>query len=59
MSSGTELHSPERGSPMYQPNKCIICQKSKRCPVTSTANGQAKITEAALIRKDAVLEHLN
>ena len=35
------------------------CQKSKRCSVTSTANGRTKIIEAASIRKDIVLERLN
>ena len=56
MSSGTELRSPERGSAMYQPDKSIICQKLKKISVTSTANGQTKIREAAVVRKDAVLK---
>ena len=57
MSSEIELCSPE--SALYQPDKCIICQKKiKKCSVTSTPNGRTKITEAAIVRKDAVLERL-
>ena len=43
----------------FDPNKCIICQKSKKYSVTSTANGRCTVMEAASIRKDVVLERLN
>ena len=58
-SLGTQLCSLENEITTFQASKCIICQKSKRCSVTSTTKDRTKIIEAASIRKDIVLEHLN
>ena len=58
-SLGTQLCSPGNEITPFQASKCIICQKSKQCSVTSTTNGRTKIIEAASIRKDKVLERLN
>ena len=58
-SLGTQLCSPGNEIMLFQASKCIICQKSKRCSVTSTTKDRTKIIEAASIRKDIVLEHLN
>ena len=58
-SLGTQLCSPGNEITPFQASKCIICQKSKRCSVTSTTNGRTKIIEAASIRKDIILERLN
>ena len=56
---GTQLCSPGNEITPFQASKCIICQKSKRCSVTSTTNGRTKIIQAASIRKDIILERLN
>ena len=58
-SLGTQLCSPGNETIPFQAWKCIICQKSKQCSVTSRANGRTQIIEAASIRKDKVLERLN
>ena len=58
-SSGTLLYSPANDITPFQASKCIICENSKRCSVTSTTNGRTKIIEAASIKKDIVLERLN
>ena len=58
-SLGTQLCSPGNEITPFQASKCIICQKSKQCSVSSTTNGRTKIIEAAYIRKDIVLERLN
>ena len=58
-SLGTQLCSLGNETTPFQASKRIICQKSKRYSVTSTANGRTKIIEAASIRKDIVLERLN
>ena len=55
-----ELRSPpDRGSSLFQPDKCIICQKSKGHTLTSTTNGRRRIIETSAVRKDVVLERLN
>ena len=56
---GTQLCSPGNEITPFQASKCIICQKSKRCSVTSTTNARTKIIEAASIRKDIILERFN
>ena len=58
-SLGTQLCSLENEITTFKASKCIICQKSKRCSVTSTTNGRNKVIEAASIRKGIVLERLN
>ena len=58
LSLGTQLCSPGNEITPFQASKCIICQKSKRCSVTSTANGLTKIIEAASIRKDIVYHRI-
>ena len=50
-SSGTLLYSPANDITPFQASKCIICENSKRCSVTSTTNGRTKIIEAASIIK--------
>ena len=58
-SLGTQLCSLENEITTFKASKCIICQKSKRCSVTSTTNGRNNVIEAASIRKGIVLERLN
>ena len=58
-SLGTQLCSLGKEIMPFEASKCIICQKSKGCSVTSTANGRTKVIEAASIRKDILLECLN
>ena len=58
-SLGTQLCLQGNEITPFQTSKCIICQKSKRCSVTSTTNDRTKIIEATSIRKDIVLERLN
>ena len=43
---------------IFDPGKCIICQKSNDSKTTSTPDGRIKILRAAEIRKDIVYERL-
>ena len=42
----------------YQADKCIICQESRSCSVTTTEQGRRKVLEAAAVRRDIVYKHL-
>lgn len=55
---GTELCRQADEKPPFQLDKCIICQRSTNCSVTSTENGRRKIMEASSIRRDIVQERL-
>ena len=42
----------------YQADKCIICQESRSCSVTTAEQGRRKVLEAAAVRRDIVNESL-
>ena len=43
---------------MYDTEKCIICQKKTKIPLSSTENGRQKIIDAANKRRDEVYKRL-
>ena len=43
---------------MFKQDKCIICQRDSKHPLTSSDNGRRKGIEAAELRRDIVYQRL-